>query len=327
VRNAELHYAAIAFFVEEEPTSLGKLLASLTPKLDHGRVVHLLRKLGATVEGGPSALLGLCLPYLKSVQAANIAAVNEAVNGVLVDEEDVEGLRASIAAHDAFDQIGLATRLEKHELLQMRRIAASLFKANKRWEASIALSKRDSQFGDAIATASESGDQAQAEGLLTFFVGKGDKESFAATLFTCGRIVRPDVALELAWRARAMDYAMPFMLQFIRDSSARIAALEARVKPKDDSAGIPGGPEDGGLGMPPNPYGYGAPVLALANEAYNPATGGYGGYGGGAPPPPLGGMGAYGVPGGGPGMMPQGGLAPPPPQMGGYGVMPPPGMF
>ena len=35
------------------------------------------------------------------------------------------------------------------------RTAAELFKRNRRWESSIALSKRDAQFGDAIATAGE----------------------------------------------------------------------------------------------------------------------------------------------------------------------------
>lgn len=305
MRNGEVFYSAISFFVEEEAGSLGKLLATLTPKLDHSRTVHLLKKLSSGSEGGPHALLGLVLPYLRSVQPANIAAVNDAVNAVLLEEEDHVGLADSIAKHDAFDQIGLASRLEKHELLEMRRIAARLFKANKRFEASIALSKRDAQYADAIATASASADQGLAEGLMAYFVGKGDKESFAATLFTCGALIRPDVAMEAAWRARCVDYAMPFMLQFIRDSNARIAALEARVAPKkeEDSAPVPEvHPAYGG--------GFGAPVLALANEAYNPVSG----YGH-APPPPLGGMANYGMPG-------MGGM----PGAGAYG-MPPPGMY
>ena len=63
VRNAELHYSAINFFLEEEPALLGKLLQVLTPKLDHSRVVHQLRK--APV----SDALQLVLPYLRAVQA------------------------------------------------------------------------------------------------------------------------------------------------------------------------------------------------------------------------------------------------------------------
>lgn len=62
VRNAELHYSAINFYLEEEPAQLSKLLSVLTPKLDHSRVVHQLRK--APV---PDALQ-LVLPYLRAVQ-------------------------------------------------------------------------------------------------------------------------------------------------------------------------------------------------------------------------------------------------------------------
>ena len=71
----------------------------------------------------------------------NLSAVNEAVNEVLLDEEDFDGLRQSIDEYDNFDQLELAQRLERHELLEMRRIAALLFKRNKRWDQSISLSK------------------------------------------------------------------------------------------------------------------------------------------------------------------------------------------
>jgi clathrin heavy chain len=36
--------------------------------------------------------------------------VNEALNGLLIEEQDFEGLRASIEAHDSFDQMGAAPR-------------------------------------------------------------------------------------------------------------------------------------------------------------------------------------------------------------------------
>ena len=201
VRNAELHYQALAFFLDEEPAALGRLLAVLTPKLDHARVVHQFRKTDA---------LGLIAPYLRTVQQHNVPAVNEAVNALCVDEEDVQGLRASIEAHDAFDQVALAQRLEKHELLEFRRVAALLYKLNKRWESAIALSKKDAQYKDAIDAAAESGDSALAEGLLVFFVVEAkDHAAFAACLFSCYALVRADVAMELAWRHRLTDYAMP----------------------------------------------------------------------------------------------------------------------
>jgi len=52
-------------------------------------------------------------------------------------------LRTSIDAYDNFDNISLAQRLEKHELIEFRRIAAYLFKGNNRWKQSVELCKKD----------------------------------------------------------------------------------------------------------------------------------------------------------------------------------------
>jgi len=298
VRNKELHYTAITFYLEEEPASLPKLLQVLTPQLDHARVVHQFKK-------SPDAM-PLIMPYLRAVQKDNISAVNEALNGLLIDEEDVEGLRASIAEFNNFDQVGLAQRLERHGLLEFRRVAALLYKLNKRWEHSIALSKQDAQLKDAIDTASQSGDQHLAEGLLHYFVGKRDKESFASTLFTCYPLIRADVAMELAWRHRITDFVMPFMIQYIRDTNSRISSLESKLKPKEDeaaaaAAAAAAGLHDGGFGA----GGYGSGVLAIADVAYNQSYNYAPGYGapggmpgmGGMPVPGMGAPG-YGVPGG-----------------------------
>lgn len=54
-----------------------------------------------------------------------------------------QGLRASIDAYDNFDNITLAQRLEKHELIEFRRIAAYLYKGNNRWKQSVELCKKD----------------------------------------------------------------------------------------------------------------------------------------------------------------------------------------
>ena len=55
------------------------------------------------------------------------------VNDILIEEEDYQGLRDSIDQYDNFDAIELAQRLEKHELLEFRRIAAHLYNKSKRW--------------------------------------------------------------------------------------------------------------------------------------------------------------------------------------------------
>lgn len=55
----------------------------------------------------------------------------------------VQALRTSIDAYDNFDNISLAQSLEKHELIEFRRIAAYLFKGNNRWKQSVELCKKD----------------------------------------------------------------------------------------------------------------------------------------------------------------------------------------
>jgi len=41
----------------------------------------------------------------------------------------------------------------------------------------------------------------------------GKKECFASCLSTCYDLIRPDVALELAWKNNMMDFAFPYLLQ------------------------------------------------------------------------------------------------------------------
>lgn len=59
VRNQEVNYKAIAFYLEQHPLKLVRLLQVLTPNLDHSRVVHQLRR---------AENLPLAMDYLKSVQ-------------------------------------------------------------------------------------------------------------------------------------------------------------------------------------------------------------------------------------------------------------------
>lgn len=58
----------------------------------------------------------------------NIEAVNDAYNDLLIEEEDYKTLRDSIDSFDNFDSISLAKRLEKHDLLEFRRLASHLYK-------------------------------------------------------------------------------------------------------------------------------------------------------------------------------------------------------
>lgn len=57
-----------------------------------------------------------------------------------------KGLRTSIDAFDNFDTIALGQRLEKHNLIEFRRISAYLYKGNNRWKLAVELCKKDSLF-------------------------------------------------------------------------------------------------------------------------------------------------------------------------------------
>lgn len=170
-----------------------------------------------------------------------------------VDLSRPQALRTSIDAYDNFDNISLAQRLEKHELIEFRRIAAYLFKGNNRWKQSVELCKKDklykvrwttgfylshavckcvadlihnscacSSTQDAMQYASESKDIELAEELLQWFLQEDKKECFAACLFTCYDLLRPDVVLETAWRHNIMDFAMPYFIQVMREYLSKV---------------------------------------------------------------------------------------------------------
>lgn len=55
----------------------------------------------------------------------------------------VQGLRDSITTYDNFDQLSLAAQLERHELMEFRRISAFIYKKALRWRKAVALAKQD----------------------------------------------------------------------------------------------------------------------------------------------------------------------------------------
>ena len=107
--NGDLYYKAIKFYLDEHPTEMTNLLGVLQSRLDHSRVVALMRKEGK---------LPMVKEYLLAVQGANLAAVNDAVNELAIEEEDHDALRASVDMYDNCDRLSLALQCEKHELVE-----------------------------------------------------------------------------------------------------------------------------------------------------------------------------------------------------------------
>jgi len=185
-------------------------------RVDQSRVVEIMRRAGQ---------LPLVKEYLLGVQKNNLSSVNEAINELLVEEEDWNALRDSITTYDNFDQLELAASLEAHALTEFRRIAALIYKKNLKWKKAVALAKADKLYQDAMETVSQSQDADLAEDLLRFFVDENAAECFAACLYTCYDLIRPDVALELAWKNKLMDFVMPYMIQCLKDYSTKIDLL------------------------------------------------------------------------------------------------------
>eukprot|EP00161_Ancyromonas_sigmoides_P018408 TRINITY_DN5085_c0_g2_i9.p1 TRINITY_DN5085_c0_g2~~TRINITY_DN5085_c0_g2_i9.p1 ORF type:complete len:1656 (-),score=901.77 TRINITY_DN5085_c0_g2_i9:282-5249(-) len=219
ISNTDICYKAIDFYIDEHPMQLCDLLKALSARLDHARVVRQLE--------GRDGTLPLARAYLEAAQTHNLPAVNDALNGLYVSEEDYEALRESIDTYDQCDALGLAQRIDSHELLEFRRVAAYIYKRNGRQADSVALSKRDKLYRDAMETARESADRAVCEDLLRFFVAEGLTDAFAACAYECYEFISPDVVVELAWRHGITDVAMPYIVQFVKDISGQVAALTA----------------------------------------------------------------------------------------------------
>ena len=132
--------------------------------------------------------------------------------------------------------ISLASKLATHELLEFRRIAAYVYRNNKKWNQSIELSKNDRMWKDCIDTANESQDAEIIENLLRFFCETSEKECFGACLYTCFTHISPDLALELGWINGYHNFVMPFLIQTFRRTHLRLQKLEERTAPpKEDS--------------------------------------------------------------------------------------------
>lgn len=75
---------------------------------------------------------------------------------------------------------------------------------------------------DSMSYAAESRLVEIAEDLIAWFLDEKLFECFGACLFQCYDLLRPDVILELAWRHNIMDFAMPYMIQVMREYITKV---------------------------------------------------------------------------------------------------------
>ncbi|MCJ1469690.1 hypothetical protein MMC07_008326 [Pseudocyphellaria aurata] len=242
VTNLEILYRALNFYLQEQPLLLTDLLQALTARVDVNRVVKMFEK---------SDNIPMIKPFLLSVQPQNKRSVNDAINDLLIEEEDYKTLRDSVENYDNFDPVDLASRLERHELVFFRQIAANIYRKNKRWEKSIELSKQDKLFKDAIETAATSKKNDVTEDLLRYFVDIGSRECYVGMLYACYDLIPLHVAMELSWRHGLQDFTMPFMINFMSQQASTIETLrkdneerkarEAKDQKEEDNTPILGG--------------------------------------------------------------------------------------
>ena len=109
-------------------------------------------------------------------------------------------------------------------------MADVMIQKNGRWEESIALSKQDKLYKDAMVTAAASGESSVAEDLLSYFVDIGNKECFAAMLYICFDLLHSDVVEEMSWQHGLNDFYMPYRIQQTRSLREKLAALEKKVE-------------------------------------------------------------------------------------------------
>lgn len=217
VANLEIYYRALNFYLQEQPNLITDLLQALTPRIDVNRVVRMFEK---------SDNIPLIKPFLLNVQTQNKRAVNDAINDLLIEEEDHKTLRDSVENYDNYEAVALAQRLEKHDLVFFRQIAASIYRKNKRWDKSIALSKQDKLYKDAIETAAISARTEVVTDLLNYFVDIGSKECYVGMLYACYDLIPLHTVMELSWRHGLTDFTMPFMINYMAQQASTIDTLK-----------------------------------------------------------------------------------------------------
>ncbi|KAL9528508.1 putative clathrin heavy chain [Sphaerulina musiva] len=241
VANLEIYYRALNFYLQEQPPLITDLLQALTPRIDVNRVVRMFEK---------SDNIPLIKPFLLNVQPQNKRAVNDAINDLLIEEEDYKQLRDSVENFDNYEAVALAQRLEKHDLVFFRQIAANIYRKNKRWDKSISLSKQDKLYKDAIETAAASAKTEVVEELLRYFVDIGSKECYVGMLYSCYELIPLHTIMEISWRHGLTDFTMPFMINYLSQQASTIAELkrdnderkerEKANAPKEDTGPILG---------------------------------------------------------------------------------------
>lgn len=182
--------------------------------------------------------LPLIKPFLVNVLPKNNSVVNQAYHDLMIEEEDYKALQVAVDSYDKFDQLDLAARLEKHDLIFFKKIAAQLYRRNKKWSKSLAILREEKLWADAIETAAISQSTEVAEELLNYFVDTNNREGFVALLYTAYHLIRYEVVLELAWMNSLEDLIKPYEISVKKEQYSNVQKLleQSKSGAKSDAA-------------------------------------------------------------------------------------------
>lgn len=227
VANLEIYYKAINFYVNEHPSLLVDLLSVLTPRLDIPRTVKIFSQ---------SDNLPLIKPFLINVLQKNNSVVNKAYHDLMIEEEDHQALQNAVDSYDKFDQLELAGRLEKHDLIYFKKIAALLYRRNKKWSKALDILKEQRLWKEAIETAAISQDTKVVHDLLSYFVDTGNREAFVALLYTAYNLIKYDFVLEVSWLNSLEDFIKPYEISVKKEQNAAVEKLSEEFAKKNNTS-------------------------------------------------------------------------------------------
>ncbi|EEA05514.1 clathrin heavy chain 1, putative [Cryptosporidium muris RN66] len=185
------------------------------------------RKTGTATDSVAS--VALIQEFLESVCSENILAVNEALIDLYLNTKNVDKLQKLIMECDNYNQSNLSRKLESHPLNDFRRLAVKIFHKNADYQQALEICQKEMLIEDAIVVVYKSADTSLIENLLEFLLSHKNIENFIACLYTCYEYLKPDVILELAWKYKCLDAAMPFFIQCVRDLTNKVENLEKRL--------------------------------------------------------------------------------------------------
>ncbi|KAI0519269.1 hypothetical protein KFK09_006711 [Dendrobium nobile] len=167
--------------------------------------------------------------------------LNGAEANQLLEDEDYERPAKSVDMHDNFDQIGLAQKV----------IASWIYILKV--EQSIALSKKDNLYKDAMETCSQSGDRELSEELLVYFIEKFIREYTGKV----DELIKDKIEAQNEVKTKEHEEKEMVAQQ---NMYAQLLPLALPAPPMPGMGGIGGGfappPPPlsmGGIGMPPMP--------------------------------------------------------------------------